>query len=108
MIVILLLIIVLVIAWPLITVMLGGVFWMVAANWELMLAISAASIGYLMFLSRMATKHNLKLFGKMGEPLDPTKPAGRAVPRSPETRLPPPFADRHREPEKRIRRFDER
>lgn len=74
--IILLVLIFLVLAWPVVVAVLVALTVLIGANWQIIALTIAAVWAYMFFLSRTAKKYNIKLGGKYGEPLDPSKPIG--------------------------------
>lgn len=79
MVVLLLFLILLVIAWPIFAIFGGTLFVVLGSHLHIIVPTVLLVTVYLALLAPVAKKYNIKLGGKYGEALDPSRPAGVPV-----------------------------
>lgn len=72
----LLFLILLVIAWPIFAIFGGTLLVFFGSHLHIIIPTVLISVAYIAFLAPIAKRNNIKLGGKIGEALDPSKPIG--------------------------------
>lgn len=72
----LLLLILVVIAWPIIAIFADTLLLALGSHLNIIIPTALIAIAYIAFLAPIAKRNNIKLGGGIGEPLDPSKPIG--------------------------------